>query len=213
MDRILATLARSKIITINRIPDEIRVEFYRKSIHLLVAIVPFLATIHLHATIFFLAAGVVSYSVAEVLRMQGTEVLIISRITVISSRSRDEGHFVLGPVTLAIGAMLALLLYPEPAASIAIFALAFGDGFSSLIGKLFRSTRIPLTGGKTVAGSGACFFSVLIATLSVTGTPGPAIVIAIAATAFEALPTQDLDNILLPVGTGIVALQLVPIVG
>ncbi len=211
MDRILASIARTKLVTTDRIPSEITVELYRKSIHLLVAAVPVLASIHLFATIAFLGFGVAAYAGAEMLRMQGTEVFIISRITVVSSRARDKGHFVLGPVTLALGAMLALLLYPEPAASIAIYALAFGDGFSSLVGKLFHSARIPFTGGKTVAGSGACFMAVFVSTLSVLGNPLPAFVIAAAATAFESLPTQDLDNILLPVGTGIVALQLVPL--
>jgi dolichol kinase len=37
--------------------------------------------------------------------------------------------------------MLSLLLYPDPAASIAIYALAFGDGLASLVGKLVGRIR------------------------------------------------------------------------
>ena len=100
--------------------------------------------------------------------------------------------------------MLALMLYPEPAAAVAIYALAFGDGFSSLFGKVFGRVRIPLTGGKTFAGSLACLISVFIAGYSVTGNLRAAVIISAAATFLEALPSRDLDNLILPVGTGLI---------
>jgi len=88
------------------------------------------------------------YTYAETLRMQGVSVGLISRITEAASRRRDKGSFSYGPVTLGLGAMLALMLYPEPAAAIAIYALAFGDGFSSLFGKIFGRGRDPLHRGE-----------------------------------------------------------------
>jgi phytol kinase len=156
-----------------------------------------------------LAIGTVFYTSAEYLRSEGHEIFLISRITVLASRHRDRGRFVLGPITLGLGAMLALMLYPEPAATIAILALAFGDSISSLVGKLYGNLKIPLTGGKTYAGSLACFFVVLFVALRVTGSIILAIPIAIAATALEALPIRDLDNILMPVGTGFIASKLI----
>jgi phytol kinase len=210
MERLLATIARNRGIPVSGVPGEIQVELYRKSIHLLIAVVPLFAQLHLGLTIMMLGAGVLFYAYAEASRLAGFDIYIVSTLTVMSSRKRDRGHFVLGPVTLGVGAMLSLLLYPEPAASIAIFALAFGDGFSSLVGKLFGRIRIPYSGGKTVAGSLTCFVAVFVAASGVLGLLVPAIIIAATATLLEMLPTEDLDNIILPVGTGFIAAQIVP---
>ena len=193
--------------------NEMRIELFRKSIHILVAIVPFLAMIDITATMILLAIGTIFYTSAEYLRSKGHEIFLISRITVLASRSRDQGRFVLSPITLGIGAMIALMLYPEPAATIAILALAFGDSVSSLVGKLYGNLKIPLTGGKTYVGSFACFFVVFFVAYRITGRLALAVPIAIGATALEALPTRDLDNILMPVGTGFIASELITLSG
>lgn len=187
---------------------EIETEFLRKGIHLLIATVPVLASIDPSATFALLAAGTLFYSYAELQRRAGVSIAFISTVTSAAARERDRDRFVLGPVTLAIGAMLALLLYPEPAASIAIYALAFGDGLSSIVGKLVGRTRIPFTGGKTLAGSFTCFVAVFVIAFRMTGRPLPSLLVAFGATLLEALPTKDLDNIILPVGTGFIAAEL-----
>ena len=188
--------------------QEIQTEFLRKAIHLLIALVPFLASIDVTATLAILGAGSIVYTFAELKRGAGYSFGFISSITFAAARDRDRGRFVLGPVTLAIGAMLALLLYPEPAASIGIYALAFGDAVSSVVGKMFGRIRIPFTGGKTIAGSLSCFAAVFLVAFRITGRALPSAVVAFGATAIEALPTRDLDNILLPVGTGFLAAEL-----
>lgn len=183
---------------------EIKTEFFRKSIHMMVAFVPTMAQFNIIFTFGALALSIFLYSYSEFMRIRGVEISIISRITVAASRNRDNG-FVFGPVTLAIGALMALMLYPEPAAAIAIYALAFGDGFSSLFGKLFGRSHIPFTGGKTYAGSTACLISVFLTTLAVSGSVRVAVIIAVTTTVFEVFPSGDLDNMLIPVGTGLVA--------
>jgi phytol kinase len=180
-------------------------EVVRKTLHLLIAFVPFLAGVDLRATMMILAAGTLFYVFAERLRIEGRPVLVISDLTIIASRERDRGRFVLGPVTLGVGAMLSLLLYPSTAAAIAIYALAFGDGFASLAGKLFRSPSIPFTRNKTLAGTTACFLAVLLGTWKLTGRLPIALAIAVAATMLELVPIRDFDNLILPVGTGLVA--------
>ena len=192
---------------------EVQTELFRKAIHILIAAVPFLAALNTPATMILLGSGILFYAMSEFLRARGRSVFLVARITVLASRDRDRGHFVLGPITLGIGAMLALLLYPEPAAAIAIFALAFGDSISSLVGKFYGYIRIPFTGGKTFAGSFACFLVVLFISYRITGNLSLSVIISLAATAFEALPTRDLDNILVPVGTGFVASQLIILAG
>jgi dolichol kinase len=180
-------------------------EIIRKALHLLIAFVPLLAGVDLRATMMLLAGGTLFYVFAEQMRLDGRTVFVISDLTIIASREQDKGRFVLGPVTLGVGAMLSLLLYPSTAAAIAIYALAFGDGFASLAGKLFRSPSIPFTRNKTLAGTLACFIAVFLGTWKLTGRLSTAFVVAVVATMLELIPIRNFDNLILPVGTGFVA--------
>lgn len=189
-------------------PAELKGELVRKALHLLIALVPRLAAIDTELTMLLLGAGTLFYVLAERLRQEGRPVFIVSDLTVIASRERDHGRFVLGPVTLGVGAMLCLLLYPSTAASVAIYALAFGDGLASLAGKTLRSPAIPFTRNKTLAGTLACFLAVLLASWRLTGRLNDAVVIATVAAALELLPIRDFDNLILPVGTGFVATRI-----
>ena len=185
-----------------------QIEVFRKAIHVAIAAVPSIAAIDVLFAGGLLMAGIAIYVAAEQARIAGTRVALISDITVLALRERDRQGFVLGPVTLGLGAMLALLLYPEPAASVAIYALAFGDSAASVVGTTIGRLKIPFTGGKSVAGSLACFLAVLAVTLRVTGNLNASLAIAAAAALLEAAPTRDYDNLLIPVGAGLVALAV-----
>ena len=189
-------------------PVGVRGEMVRKALHLLIALVPTLAALSVPLTLALLASGTLFYALAETSRRNGYPVMLVSRLTLIASRAADRNRFVLGPITLGIGAMVSLMLYPEPAASIAIYALAFGDGFASLVGRLVSGPRIPFTRGKSFMGSLACFTAVLVASLPLVSTPSQAVVVAFTATVLEAVPSGDFDNLLVPVGTGLVAAAL-----
>jgi len=76
------------------------------------------------------------------------------------------------------------------------------------VGTLVRGPKIPLLKTKTVAGSLACFVAVFLVTLRITMKPLDALVVAAAATALEAVPAGNFDNIIIPFGTGLVAAQL-----
>jgi dolichol kinase len=183
-------------------------EVVRKALHLLIALVPSLAALSVPFTLALLASGTLFYALAETSRRNGHPVFLVSRLTLIASRAVDRNRFVLGPITLGLGAMVSLMLYPEPAASIAIYALAFGDGFASLVGRLVPGPRIPFAKGKSVMGSLACFAAVFVASAGLVRTPAEAALVAFAATALEAAPSGDFDNLLVPVGTGLVAAAL-----
>jgi dolichol kinase len=174
-----------------------------------------MAAISRPATVVVLMAGTLLYAWLETLRLSGVKVPLVSSITSIASRSRDKGRVVLGPVTLGLGALLALLLYPSPAATIAIYALAFGDGFASLVGKFFGTHRPSIMLGKSIEGSMACFIAVFIAAVKVsggepqllasaggTGSIKIALAAAITATLVEVLPLEDYDNLALPMAVG-----------
>ena len=186
-----------------RIRGELRTEIIRKTIHFLIALAPSMAAINKMATIVILLTGVLSYTLMEYLRLSGVKVPLISSVTGMASRKRDMGRFVMGPVTLGLGALLALLLYPSPAAAIAIYALAFGDGIASLVGKLFGRIRPGFLFGKSVEGCFACFTVVLLSAYAVCGQLHVALVAAFTAMIIEAMPLEDYDNLIIPVIVGL----------
>ena len=187
--------------------SELKTEIIRKSIHFLIALSPSMAAINKPFTVIFLMIGTLGYTIMETLRLSGVKVPVISSLTGMASRSRDIGRFVMGPVTLGLGSLLALLLYPSPAAAIAIYALAFGDGFASLVGRFFGKWRPAFLCGKSVEGSFACFTAVLLSAYAVSGNLQIALTAAITAMAVEALPLEDYDNLVLPITVGL-AVQL-----
>jgi dolichol kinase len=181
---------------------EVKTEIIRKAIHFLIALSPTLAELNRPLTMVLLMAGTLFYTWVEYLRLSGINVPLISSITNMASRTRDKGRFVLGPVTLGLGALLSLLLYPSPAATIAIYALAFGDGVASLVGKLFGRCRPAFLGGKSLEGSIACFTAVFLAAYYVCWDYKIALSAAISATLAEALPIRDYDNLIIPLIVG-----------
>jgi len=183
---------------------ELKSEIIRKSIHFLIAVTPSIAAISRSFTVVLLMIGTLGYTIMEYLRLSGFKVPVISSLTRMASRSREIDRFVMGPVTLGLGALLALLLYPSPAAAIAIYALAFGDGFASLVGKYFGRLQPAFLCGKSVEGSLACFAAVLTSAYAVSNNMYISFTVAFTAMVVEALPLEDYDNIVLPVTVGLV---------
>jgi dolichol kinase len=193
-----------KFPQINILP-ELKTEIIRKSIHFLIALCPSMALINKPLTVFFLISGILSYTYMEFLRLSGVKIPVISSLTSMASRQRDMGKFVMGPVTLGIGALMALLLYPYPAAAIAIYVLAFGDGIASLVGKFLGIRRPDFLYGKSVEGCLACFTAALICAYGVSNSVSVAIAVAFTAMTVEALPLDDYDNLALPITVGLAA--------
>ncbi len=173
-------------------------EAFRKSIHISSAFVPLFAKYFFYETIIFLSLVTLLYTIFEFLRIHGKKIFLFSTVTRLASRKRDKGKFVLGPVTLAIGVISTLLIFPLKTASIGIFALAFGDGLSSLAGKCFGKKSLKLIPDKTIVGSLTCFVAVLLSTFFVTLNISQSLLIALIATFVEALPLKDFDNVLIP---------------
>ena len=173
-------------------------EFFRKLIHICSSLVPLLAKISLIAACALLALSIVVYSACEILRLKGIRVPLVSRVTLYAARKDDSRGFVLGPVTLAAGILLSLLIFPLKYAAIGILALAFGDGTASLAGKLFGKHKLPGSAGKTFEGSLACFCAVLLSSLAVARNFFHALFLALSASVFEALPLKDYDNLIIP---------------
>lgn len=185
--------------------EELLVEVFRKTIHLSSAVTVVFAEHWYTLTIAGIAAISILYCISEFLRMHGHELYLITNITRYASRKRDKGRFVLGPLTLAGGVLAALLLFPIHTAKIAIFALAFGDGLASLVGKRFGKIRLAFFKDKTVAGSLTCFAAVFLSTFAVSGNFWKSLVLGIAGAGIEMLPLKDYDNLLIPIAIGFLA--------
>lgn len=177
-------------------------ELFRKTIHLCSSFMPLLMKYAYWPIICLLILAVVVYSISEILRAHGIEIPLISKITEIAARKRDENRFVLGPVTLVCGILAAALTLPLEYAKVGIFALAFGDGLASLIGKLIGKITIPGAHGKTVAGSLTCFFAVFVSTFCCCGCTMTSLIIATCAMFIEVLPLADFDNLIIPPAIG-----------
>ena len=178
-------------------------ELFRKSIHICSSFVPLFLKLAYWPVIGLLIFAALLYSISEFLRAKkNIELPVISKVTEIAARKRDENRFVLGPVTLVGGILLAALLLPLDYARVGIFALAFGDGLASLMGKLFGKITIPGAHGKTVAGSLTCFFAVFIATFLCCGNCLVSLEIALCAMFIEVLPLADFDNLIIPPAIG-----------
>ncbi|MCR5762086.1 MAG: phosphatidate cytidylyltransferase [Treponema sp.] len=190
--------------------NDIKKEVFRKSIHICSAFLPFLLNYLKWPVLIALGLAIIAYSIAELLRLKGITIPLISDVTAAAARKRDENKFVLGPVTLALGIFISALLWEPLPASIGIYALAFGDGLASLSGKLFGKVQIPLTQGKTAVGSLTCFAAIFTSSFIASGNSYVALVVASVGMFIELMPIKDFDNIIIPIVLGGIAQHLLP---
>jgi dolichol kinase len=188
-------------------PNRHLTELVRKALHFLIGFAPLLAAYDRVCTLVLLGVGTICYTSMEIFRIRGGHIPLVSTLTVFASRRRDQGRFVLGPVTLGLGAFFALLIFPPLPAAIAVFALAFGDGTASLAGKFLGRIRPPFLFGKSLEGSIACFLGTLLSSYPATvhfgeGSWRTAFIAACTAALTEILPIRDWDNIIIPLAVG-----------
>lgn len=177
-------------------------ELFRKSIHIGSALVPLVLKYNYWLVIGLLIAAAVIYTVCELLILKGVYIPVVSKVIATAARKRDENKFVLGPMTMDIGVLIVCLLLPWDCARVGIWALSFGDGLASLVGKMFGKITIPGAKGKTVAGSMACFLAVYISTFCCSQNCFVSLIIATLAMSVEVLPLMDFDNLIIPILIG-----------
>lgn len=174
-------------------------ELFRKSIHWCTAFIPLLLKHFYWPVEILLMLAVVGYTLSEILRLKGIEVPLVALITKTAARKRDEGKFVLGPVTLVLGIVAASLIFKPEYYTIGILSLAFGDGIASLSGKMLGRIKIPFIYGKTVAGSLSCFFAIFVCSFCISQSVAKSLIIASCGMCLEMLPLRDFDNLLIPI--------------
>jgi dolichol kinase len=112
----------------------------------------------------------------------------------------------------AIAILLTLITFPKAIALIAVYTLAVADPLSALVGITWGRHRI--APDKTLEGSAAFFAATAAVSAAVLGwataTPalplaGAAVLIGLAAAAFETLPLRLDDNLTIPLFVGFAA--------
>jgi phosphoserine phosphatase/dolichol kinase len=196
----VSDILKSGAVSDNRIS---RSNLIRELIHTGGLVVPFLC-IYLFGN--FLVAGLLLavamiYSVCELLRINGTNVPLVSRITLLAADKPELNEFNTSPIFHALGIAIALLIFPPQVGYAAIAVLSLGDSSASIFGKRFGRKRIPFNRGKSVVGSAVgLVFAFLGALLFVdwfTAAVGAAAGILI-----EVIPTPFEDNLLIPLVAG-----------
>ena len=181
----------------------IKGELLRKAIHILIALVPFLASCDLSGTALLLMAGILFYTCAESMRFLGFFPPVISSITAIVLRRREQGRFALAPVTLGIGAFLTIILFPPQIAAACVYILAFGDSAGTIIGKFIGRFRPAFLAGKSIEGSIACLLVSFTAVYIIFNDWKVSLAAGFAALITDILPLGDFDNIVMPLFSGL----------
>lgn len=182
-------------------------EARRKLLHTFAAAVPFAASLAPVLTVVSLCFMVVVYTISELTRLHGMVFPFVGDITTLCIRRKERRQFVIAPVTLTLGVVVSIILFPHEVAVAVILIIAFADSAAALVGRAWGTWRIPYNRSKSVQGFAAAFIvaflcSILYLPLVV------AVVAALVSSLIESLPIRD-DNVTVPVGTGIILTAMI----
>jgi dolichol kinase len=171
----------------------------RKAIHLLALLVPPVAALtSKNLVLAVLCVITITYVLGELLRLKGHSLPFITPFTLRMSRPEERRSFIIRPAYLAIGIILALVLYPSAIAYASICIGAIGDSTAAIVGERFGQRRIVRR--KTVEGFAAGLTaSFLLASFLVS--PVIALLGAVGGMVMELLDVPD-DNLTMPIVAG-----------
>ncbi len=188
-------------------PPKLKKELFRKSIHIFGFSVPFISIVAgVHFAALFIVGLAAVYAMSEYFRLRGRSLPVFTAITKMAMRSDNAGEsaaaFVRAPLYFAAGILAALLIFPAPFNYAAIAVVTLGDGFASVVGRMYGKNRIPHSGGKTLEGTAAgmaCAFAGALIFVS----PATALIAASVGMAIELLQLRVDDNLTVPLLSGL----------
>jgi len=176
-------------------------ELRRKGIHTCSLLVPLLAGVNYLLTLELLLVITFVYAVSEFARLNGVGFPVISYITRSCVRSSERRSFAFAPVTLALGVLLSLVLFPTLVACVTIAILACADSMATIVGKFHGKIRIPYNHIKSLEGSAAFFLTAFICA-AIYLPLKTVLIVSLVSCIIESLPVNH-DNITIPLGTGL----------
>ena len=180
-------------------------EIFRKVIHIFNIIIPLF---HIYILkdkidmIIFLSAMVIFCFFIEIFRSQSSFISkFFEKYLFFMMRSFEKQGSLTGSTWVFVGALITIILVPQPFSLLALFFLAFGDTLAALVGMRFPFIKI---GNKTLSGSLACFIMCLSVGLILNFEVNLKIILigAFTATIAELIPIKINDNFLIPVLSG-----------
>ena len=180
-------------------------EISRKVIHIFNIIIPLF---HIYILkdkidmIIFLSAMVIFCFFIEIFRSQSSFISkFFEKYLFFMMRSFEKQGSLTGSTWVFVGALITIILVPQPFSLLALFFLAFGDTLAALVGMRFPFIKI---GNKTLSGSLACFIMCLSVGLILDFEISSEIILigAFTATIVELISIKINDNILIPVFSG-----------
>ena len=182
-------------------------EIRRKLLHILIASVPIFSNLVYHTTLTVLFALPIIYMISECLRINGYSFPMLGRITKSSIRRMEERGVAFGPVTLIFGTILSLLFFPPVIASTVILIVAFADTAATIVGRSMGNHRIFYNKKKSWEGAIAAWIAAFLCGWIYLPI-SYALIAASFSSIIESLPLKSLDNLLIPISTGILLMCL-----
>jgi len=197
------------IIPSNRLPKNMRRtrfywkrELFRKGIHALGSVIPFVARFHTPLSISILSGALLLYGISEIFRYMGMSFSPIALITRKAQRMDEKRGIIIGPIFLGLGILLTICVFDYSVYLPAVLIVSVSDCLSAIVGILFGKVYIFRSRKRTVEGSFA-FFAASSIILFLTVDPAMAIPAAVIATILEIIPVYNIDNLLVPFGTAL----------
>ena len=180
-------------------------EISRKGIHIFNIIIPLL---HIYVLkdkidmIIFLSAMVIFCFFIEIFRIQSSFISkFFEKYLFFMMRNFEKQGSLTGSTWAFAGALITIILIPQPFSLLALFFLAFGDSLAALVGMKFPFIKI---GNKTLSGSLACFIMCIFVGIILNFEISLDIILigAFTATIVELISIKINDNISIPVLSG-----------
>ena len=180
-------------------------EISRKAIHIFNIIIPLF---HIYVLknkidmIIFLSAMVIFCFFIEIFRIQSSFISkFFEKYLFFMMRSFEKQGSLTGSTWVFVGALITIILIPQPFSLLALFFLAFGDSLAALVGMKFPFIKI---GNKTLSGSLACFIVCIFVGVILNFEISLDIILigAFTATIVELISIKINDNISIPVLSG-----------
>jgi dolichol kinase len=185
----------------------IKKELFRKLIHIVGFSIPFISIIlGIPFAVSLIIVLAIIYTISEHFRLKGRSIPVFTTITRIAMRDNNgaesQSTFVKEPLYFAAGILAALLIFPAPFNYAAIAVVTLGDGFASVIGRLYGRNKIPYSGRKTVEGT-AAGLAFAFAGCLIFVSPTMALIAASIGMITELLQLRVSDNLSIPLITGL----------
>jgi dolichol kinase len=189
-------------------PTTWQAEISRKVLHVATAIIPTVYLFTERTTMLaLLSTCTVVAVVVEILRQVQPHFAVLFKRSVGFMVRSSEWRRVCGATYVFLGALLAVLLFPQKVAVAGLLILSISDTAAALIG--LRFGRAPFL-GKTLSGSLAFLVTAYgILVLTLPDPRGRLLLLAMAVTLVEAVPALKLgqfelnDNLTIPLLTGV----------